>query len=96
MDDDIDEKIQDAVEQKVEERLEEERDRIKEEVRDELLREDAESSPKKEEEGIDEGQSYSRRSFLKALGLGAGGLALSSAASADLVPFRGRGGAQSL
>jgi hypothetical protein len=74
VDDDIDERIQEAVEQKVEERLEEERDRIKEEVRRELQRMEAKPSP---DEEVDSDRKFTRRGFLKTLGLGAGGLALS-------------------
>lgn len=93
MDDELDSDLEEVIEKKVEKRLEEEREEMRKEVEEEVkedmeqriaerVRKQLTSSKGSDQDFRDK---ISRRSFLKTLGLGAGGLALSSTAAANWI-----------
>lgn len=84
----VEQKIEEKIEEVIEDKVEgEETNEFIGQKLEEKLKEKAEEMDQEEKKGLVEKvkeKSVSRRDFMKMLGLGAGGLAFSSAASADL------------
>lgn len=86
----MDEELRKEVNRLIEEKMEEDPDAAKEEVQEEILQELDKKAEKEQENILDrlkQGE-VSRRDFLKLLGLGGGGLALSSAVSGFMPPWK--------